>query len=178
MAKGIARIGREKTARTLAERLFDVSGADRQKKLRIAEKALVRANPNLKAKEGFSAGGVVVVPDIGLPPKETVERPAADLDGALREAAGRLQQVSAAARQAFAQSAEETRNALALLKDEKVLKQLTTEAPEARELAAEARKSLTKRDAEDKDRQAAFDSAVRDAVKEIDALRRLARGRD
>ena len=103
MPTATARIGREKTLRTLAERLFVVDGPDKADRLRRAERALLRDNPTLAAEDGFHAGAVVVVPsDTGLATHPRVERAAGDPDGLLLETRARLHLAATTARGGFA----------------------------------------------------------------------------
>ena len=176
MLQGIARIGREKTIRTLAERLFVIEGANKAANLRMAERALLRANPSLARKDGFRAGAVVIVPSgLGLATRPRVQRPASDLEGVLLQTTERLHMSEAVARNGFAKSRQAADEAVGKLKDRAFLGRLKKASPEASKLASTAVKNIELRRAENDKREGDVTKAIEQAISEIDKLQRLVR---
>ena len=86
MADKIATLERERSIRTLVERLFVLEGRDAAAKRSHAEKALLRANPELSSADGFRLGRRIVIPgDIGLELKEQPEPVAEEAKGIFDE---------------------------------------------------------------------------------------------
>lgn len=176
MPGAIARIGREKRLRTLAQNLFVIEGPNKAANLRRAERALLRQNPWLADPQAFRPGAVVLVPsDIGLATTPRVERPAADLQGLLQASTQRLQMSEKVMREGFAKSDERTKVALTRLEDPTFLRELKKAAPEAAKLVPHAVRSLKQRMDENRKRETEIAHAIQEAISDIDRLRRLAR---
>lgn len=178
MARGTVRIRGETNIRALAERLFDLSGGDADAKARMAEKALLRANPGLRSREGFQDGRLVIVPAIGLGVREEeVDLPAADLDGLLRETADRLDEAGSEAASALQASVKAAERNLHRLADEKFVQELIGKAPEqGAKLVEQAKVAIDAQAAVDKARQRQLKQMIEQASVEIDRLRKLAAG--
>ena len=171
MPTATARIGREKTLRTLAERLFVVDGPDKADRLRRAERALLRANPALAAEDAFHAGAVVVVPsDTGLATHPRVERAAGDPDGLLLETRARLRLAATTARGGFALAEKRAGAALAQLGDSAFVRKLREASREAAALAPQAAEAIKARTAASERHQRAVLAAIEEALAEVDRL--------
>lgn len=177
MARGITRIRNETSLRSLAERVYDISGPSRAENLRKAESALLKANPQLRRANGFAAGTVIIVPEVGLDRTGSVELPSADLDGALNEAAARIQQVAGEAKNGFSISQDQRKTALANLSDERFMAELVKSDRNAAKLANQAQDTLQKQDAAEEEAMARLRRSLSEASKEIDRLQRLTKGR-
>lgn len=179
MARGIARIRGETNIRTLAARLFDLSGPDGEAKARMAEKALMSANPALRSADGFTDDRIVIVPSVGLDAKKDVERPAADLDGLLRETARRLDQTASGASTSLQRSVKEAGEALHRLNDDKFVEELVAKSPEqGTKLVEQAKIAINDRAKADKTRQREVKEMLEAAIAEIDGLRKIAKGKN
>jgi hypothetical protein len=175
MATAIARIGREKRLQTLVQNIFVIEGPNKAVDQRLAERALLRANPWLADPEAFKAGAMVLVPsDTGLTMSERVERPGADLQGLLQEVTQRLQMSRSVVRQGVAKSDERRRAALEKLGNPNFIGELKKNSPEAAKLVPSLTDNLKRQADEEQKREAAFETAIEAAVLEIDRLRKLA----
>jgi hypothetical protein len=176
MARAIARIGREKRIRTLAQNLYVIEGANKAADLRRAERALLRENPALADAAAFRPGAAVLVPaDLGLATSDRVEKPRPDLDGLLLEATVRLQMSETVLREGFARSREGAKLGLERLQDQRFVRALAKAAPATAKLVPSAHKNLEEQMAEAEKREAEVAEAIRAAIADIDHLRRLAR---
>ncbi|NVO58256.1 hypothetical protein HW561_20940 [Rhodobacteraceae bacterium B1Z28] len=132
MPIGIARVGREKSIATLARNLYrldDATPAD----LRRVERELLKANPDLKRKESFVPGRILIVPGIrGIRPSDRVEAQSTDLAGLLGDAAARLALGAQLAAKGVSTAEVEIKDGLAQLNDasfRKVAKAALPESP-------------------------------------------------
>ncbi|TCM85023.1 hypothetical protein [Rhodovulum steppense] len=175
MADRIARVARERSLKTLAQRLFVIEEPDAERKLQLAEAALLRANPELATPEGFASGKAIVIPgDIGLPRTDRVIAARADAGGILDETGTRLELAGRVLSDRFAASGKATERGLARLGDRAFAQQVRRALPESAELASKAREALAKRQEEDKSRAERFAKALDEAQERLAALRALA----
>jgi hypothetical protein len=64
----VVEVRREKSVKELVTRLFEIAGADAERKIKEVEDALLRANPELKEVDKLSPGRLIVIPrDVNLP---------------------------------------------------------------------------------------------------------------
>lgn len=175
MPSFFARLGREKTLPTLVKRLFVFGGAGQADALRVAEAAVLRANPGLDDPAGFTPGRVVVVPaDIGLTTTSRVEAPVADVGGALGTAGLRLELAGQLISDGFASGDETGKETLARLKDPAFAKTLQKLVPESKDLAARAADGVSLGLQMAGASKAQLDQALPLALAEIEKLKKIA----
>ncbi len=175
MADKIAKLGRERSLQTLAQRLFVIDGPDATAKLRHAEAALLRANPDLAKADGFSSGKPVIVPgDIGLAATDRIERARESASGLLDETGVRLDLASKAFAQRFDTAGRADAAKLEKTADRTFVQKLQKALPEATAILPKTRETLGKRAEEGKDRAERFSQSIADAQEKLVALRALA----
>jgi len=175
MANRIAKLGRERSIRTLAQRLFVIEGPDAERKLRHAEAALLRANPELATPEGFASGRTVVIPgDIGLVPTDRVIAAAHSADGLLDETGARLDLAGKALATRYAEGGRVAEETLARIADRSFVQGLRRALPESTGILSKTRDTVGKRAEEDKARAERFAKAMDEAQARLAALRALA----
>ncbi|MHA6262331.1 hypothetical protein ACXYMO_03940 [Arenibacterium sp. CAU 1754] len=175
MANKLAKLGRERSLRTLAQRLFVIDGPDATEKLRHAEAALLRANPDLAKPEGFSSGKRVIVPgDIGLAATDRVEKTGESASGLLDETGVRLDLAGKAFAQRFDAAGRADAAKLEKIADRTFVRNLRKALPETAAILPKTRETLGKRAEEDKDRAERFSKSIAEAQEMLAALRALA----
>lgn len=178
MADTIAKLGRERSLSTLAKRLFVIEGPDAERKLKHAEAALLRANPDLATADGFASGRTVIVPGtIGLAATDRVAQPNESAAGLFDEMELRLQGAGAALATRIAEAGRAVETALERVSDRRFAQKLRRALPESTEILAETRETLKQRGEAEKARAATFAKAIEDAQTELVKLRALAERR-
>jgi hypothetical protein len=175
MADRLAKLGRERSLKTLAQRLFVIEGPNAAAKLRHAEKALLRANPELGKTEGFNAGRPVIVPgDIGLEVSERVDRTPENASGLLEETGTRLELAGKTLSQRYQAAESADRAKLEQISDRTFVSKLRKALPASAGILAKTRENLGKRAEEDKARAERFSKSIDEAQERLAALRKLA----
>ncbi|TCP41854.1 hypothetical protein [Rhodovulum marinum] len=175
MANRIAKLGRERSLKTLAERLFVIEGPGAERKLRHAEAALLRANPELATPEGFASGKTVIIPgDIGLIPTDRVIAARQSADGLLDETGTRLDLAGKTLAGRYAEGRKQAEETLARVTDRRLVQQIKRVLPEGTAILSKARETIGKQAEEDKTREERFAKAMEEAQARLAALRALA----
>ena len=176
MPTSVARLGREKRIATLARNVFVIEGPDKANQQRRAERALLKANPQLATEADFTAGASVIVPSVrGLRTTDRVSTTTAELDGLLADAAVRLAESATLIEIGFARSAKRSEEALARLDDREFVATARKAVKESAKLMTSVRKRLVQ-DSETADaRNATLKNAVKRALADVDRLSKLAR---
>ncbi|MGC9419328.1 MAG: hypothetical protein ACP5EN_10205, partial [Rhodovulum sp.] len=160
--------------RTLAQRLFVIEGPGAERKLRHAEAALLRANPELATPEGFSSGKMIVIPgDIGLIPTDRVIAARQSADGLLDETGARLDLAGKALASRYAEGQKQAEETLARVTDRRLGQQIRRVLPESTAILSKARDTVGKQAEVDKTRAERFTKAMEEAQSRLDALRAL-----
>ncbi|WP_299706810.1 hypothetical protein [uncultured Tateyamaria sp.] len=174
MPTRIATLGRERRIATLARRVFDIEGRPRGEAQRRAEMALLRANPQLATEAGFRPGASIVVPTVvGLRPTEAVSMARADARGLTEEARLRLQTGSAVITSRFALSEQRSKALRAQLSSRAFRQEVKEALPEALPLAEAANARLEEEQATNRERSAAFQAGIEQALDAVQALQDL-----
>jgi hypothetical protein len=175
MADKIATLERERSIRTLVERLFVLEGRDAAAKRSHAEKALLRANPELSSADGFRLGRRIVIPgDIGLELKEQPEPVAEEAKGIFDETDARLKLAQKTFAQRFESSAKADEKVLQQANDREFAKKLRKALPESAALLPLAAKAIGVRAEAEKGRGERLAKAIDEAQEQLAVLRKLA----
>ncbi len=174
MPQRIAKIGRERSVKTLTRNLFVVDQQTNRATTKRAEAAILRANPQLRTAKGFKSGTRIVIPgNIRLRPTKRIEAVETSLPGVLQEASERLQIGEKAAREAFSKSNREAGMAMVTLKDRKFRQIISKQS----EKGAEILKAATRRQSQlldiNKKREQQLTEIVDENMKEIAVLQKL-----
>ncbi len=176
MQRSFATVKSERTIATLAKRLFDIQGASASEAQKIAEAALLRANPELVGAGGFKPGRIVVVPsDTGLKPTDRVTAPEGGVEGALADTAIRLKLAGQLLDDELEKDAAKAEKSLSQLADDEFVAQLRKAAPEGARLIPDIRKAIEDRTASNARVKAQFASALEQGSKELERLMTLAK---
>ena len=178
MADKIATLERERSIRTLVERLFVIDGRDAAAKRSHAEKALLRANPELSSTDGFRLGRKIVIPgDVGLELREQPEPVEREAKGIFDETDDRLKLAQKTFSQRFENSAKADENALQQAADRTFAKKLRTALPESAALLTQAANAIGARAEAEKSRGERLAKALDEAQEQLATLRKLAERR-
>lgn len=175
MQHSFATLKGEKTISTLSKRLFVIEGSGQKEALRIAEAALLRANPHLRRAGAFRSGRTVIVPaDTGLKTTDRVKTRAHGAGGALDDTAVRLKLASELIQDEFESGKGASEKTLERLSDRGFVAKLREAVPESAKIIPQTKKSIkasVEANAKTKERYAkAFEKAQAD----IDRLRKVA----
>ena len=176
MPMSIATVNRERSLRTLTRNLFVFAGDDADEQLRRAETALLRANPSLANRDGFSSGVVVRIPaDLGLATTARVTIPDLSVSGSLREVRTALQLAVKTAEEAFIVGEKSGKQTLNRLQDDAFQRAIKRDAPKAVRLIEQSREAIAERlDASQENREA-LSGVLADALEQIERLEKLRR---
>ncbi|WP_282606168.1 hypothetical protein [Pelagibius sp. Alg239-R121] len=175
MAAAVAKLGREKSISTLAQRVYVIEGRNNTDAQRRAERALLRANPSLSDKKAFRTGRVIIVPsDVGLATTERVTKTTADLDGALDETKLRMELAAQMLEEQFERSGASDKATTDRLADKALIKQVRTAIPGSTKILAKTAAAVKDRTAKSSQRKSRYDKAFKQAFTEIDRLKKLA----
>ncbi len=179
MQRSFATLKNERTIGTLAKRIFDIEGATGSEAQKIAEAALLRANPNLAKPDGFKSGRIILVPaDTGLKTTDRVTTPRGGVEGALEDTAMRLKLTAQFLEDEMEKDSKETEQTLAQLGDNQFVAKLRKAVPEGTKLVHKTRKSIGERvEANNKVRES-YAAALKKATDELERLKALAAKRD
>lgn len=176
MQRSFATVRNEKTIETLARCLFDIQGTGTTEAQKIAEAALLRANPGLAEAGGFRSGRIIVVPtDTGLKPTDRVTAPKGDLEGALEDTAMRLKLAGQFLDDELEKEADEAEKTLTQLDDNKFVSQLRKAVPESARLIPKTRTSIQERTESNAKVKAQYGKALEQAATELERLMALAK---
>lgn len=169
----IGRINQERTLKGLARNLFRIQGRNSGEQLRLAQEALLLANPRLANPEGFSRGATIVVPPIaGLTPTDRVEGKDSGQESALfNQLEERLQglvQTTAAESEAASKRAKQASKGL---ETAAIRKAILAAAPDLKQRLPEIRKNAKQRIAEIDQRSAAVQETLAKALKDLGSLK-------
>ena len=174
MADKIATLGRERSLRGLIERLFVIEGEETAKVLRHAEASLLRANPELSAREGFRVGRKVIIPgDIGLQLKERATNDTKNAEGILDETDARLSIAEKRYAERFEAAAKADAAALKISGERAFTGALRKALPESTTLLPQARKAIGTRAEVEKARSERLAKGFKEAQERLAALRDL-----
>lgn len=175
MPTRIAILGRERRIATLARRVYRIEGADNAEAQRLAEAALLRANPRLATAEGFRTGAAIVVPAVsGLQLADAVQTSRAVPKDLAAETRLRLQASASRIEGRFGAAETSAAQSLEKLQDPAFRRTLARTLPQAEELVATAERNIAKRRAENAQRKDIFRQALSDAVAAVETLQQLA----
>ncbi len=174
-----ARIARERTLATLTRNLFVIEGPDAPEKQRLAEAALLRANPQLADRDAFQSGTVVLIPaDIGLSRTDRVTTREEGPGGLLGEYEERLAQMRAIVQQELKAEATAARQYLAQIDEGGFREAILKAAPgDGERLLAEAKDNQSARMESAETRAATLATALDAAQADLKALLSRARPR-
>ncbi|MCB1312593.1 MAG: hypothetical protein KDK29_12265 [Sedimentitalea sp.] len=178
MARGIARIGREKTLATLARKLFHLDEAGPEEQQR-AERALLEANPQLARREAYVAGQMIMVPHVaGLRRTDRVDLAGADPEAATTEALARLEAGARQLKEGIGQARKRLDEGEARLRDRAFLRLAQASLPNSAEAVFEETQSGIKAGRELLDeREAELTEAFAAASRSATELARILRKR-
>ena len=176
MPNSYATLKSERTISTLAKHLFDIDGDGRTEALRIAEAALLHANPQLTRAEGFRSGRIVIVPtDTGIKTTDRVKKAKGGIGGALDDAAIRFKLASQLMEDEMESDAKASEKTLEHLGDGQFLEKLERAAPEIANIIPRTRKSIEMRVEATKKLKERYAKAFETAQAEIERLKKLAK---
>ncbi len=178
MPQTIAKIGREKTLKTLTRNIFVIDAQTDPAKIRNAEAALLRANPQLSKREGFTNGATVAIPgNVGLRLKERDKLDTNETaPDALDEATVRLQITEKALRDSFALSNKNIDQAMATLKDRTFARSVAKQSEKGTELLKAAAKRQIDIQKKNKNAEEEMSQILKESMVEIEALRKMMKG--
>ncbi len=173
MAATVARIGREKSLGRLVKSVYNIKGRGAPERRRLAEAALLRANPQLAREAAFQPGAMVVVPDLR---DEDLADDLKDVQNAPDEALERLgaaiSDVSRRAKSAFEAAAKSSEETLANLDSDELKGVVSKTAPDLAEQLGKVKATAEARQAANKDRASQVSSLLKQARKDLKAMRR------
>lgn len=174
MANSYATLKGERTIGTLAKRLFEIGGARQAEAQRIAEAALLRANPYLARAEAFRSGRVVIVPaGTGLKTTDRVTKTKGGAGGALDDTAIRLKLASQLLEDEIESNAKASEKTLKQLGERKFAAKLRKAAPESAKIIPQTKKSIKERVKATEELKERYAKAFEAAQAEIERLRKL-----
>lgn len=174
MPTSIARIGTERNLASLARNLFVIEGENRAEMQRRAERALLRANPQLTRPEAFVEGALIIVPNVtGLRLTARISNGETSIDGLLEQTLARLEIAARTIDDGFRNSDERRNASLQLAENEGFREGARKAFPDSLELIESAVKSLTEEERASSARARALRSAVESAISEIKRLNAL-----
>ncbi len=174
MPSSYATLKGERTISTLAKRLFDIDGDRRPGALRIAEAALLRANPQLKRAEAFRSGRIIIVPeDTGLKTTDRVIKPKGGVGGALDDTAIRLKLASQLLENEIESDTKTSEKTLKQLGERQFIAKLKKAVPESAKVIPQTRKSIKERVKANATVKERYAKAFETAQAEIERLKKL-----
>ena len=174
MPNSYATLKGERTISRLAKRLFDIDGDGRTEALRIAEAALLRANPHLTRAEAFRSGRIVIVPgDTGLKTTDPVIKAKGGVGGALDDTAIRLKLASQLLEDEIESDAEASEKTLKQLGERQFVAKLKKAVPESAKIIPRTRKSIEERVKATVKLKERYTNAFETAQAEIERLKKL-----
>ncbi|QHQ36664.1 hypothetical protein [Algicella marina] len=175
MPTRIATLGRERRIATLARRVYRIEGTGSAESQRLAEAALLRANPRLATPEGFRNGAAIVVPAVrGLELAEAVLATRAAPEDLAGETRLRLQASASRIEGRFVAAEASAAASLQQIQDPAFRRTLARTLPEAEELVATAERNIAQRRSENAERNGLFQEALTEAISAVEVLQKLA----
>lgn len=176
MAATVARIGRERSLSRLVKSVYNIKGRGAPERRRLAEAALLRANPQLARKAAFQPGAMVVVPDLR---DEDLADDLKEMESAPGEALERLgraiSDVSKRAKTAFEAAEKMSEETLANLDSDELKRAVEKATPDLAEQLGKVKAVAQARQAADKDRATQVSRTLKQARKDLKALRKRIR---
>jgi hypothetical protein len=174
MPNSYATLKRERTISTLAKSLFDIEGAGRTDALRVAEAALLRANPSLAHADAFRSGRIIIVPtDTGLKTTDRVTKAKGGVGGALDDTSIRLRMASQLLENEIESNAKASEKTLKQLNERQFLSKMKKAAPESEMIIPQTRKSIKECVKTAEVIKVRYTNAIETALAEIERLTKM-----